>query len=68
MASLPTHLSTTEAAERLADAGLNVNAAMVRRWVKKDQIPYTRLPNGRAQVPASAIDALIPKPESAAVA
>ena len=62
MASEQTFLTTAEVAERLSDAGLPVTQRQVQRWVSKDQIAHTRLPNGRVHIPVSAVDALIPQP------
>lgn len=62
MASEQTFLTTAEAAERLTEAGLPVTQRQVQRWVNKDQIAFTRLPNRRVHIPVSAVDALIPEP------
>lgn len=60
MPSNPTYISTAEAVARLNEAGLSVTQRQVQRWAQKDQLEHTTLPNGRIQILASAVDALIP--------
>jgi excisionase family DNA binding protein len=62
MASDQTYLSTEQAAQRLRDAGLHVNRAMVRKWINAGRLPAVVLPNGRAHIHRDEVDALLPKP------
>jgi hypothetical protein len=66
MASVQTFLSIPETAERLRNAGFKVSAPQVRSWVRNGKFgDVPRLPNGRAQIPCSAVDALIsPAPQA----
>lgn len=57
-----TYLSIPQATQRLRDGGLDVNAAQVRRWVRKGQLASIQLPNGRAQIHPNDLAALLPVP------
>lgn len=50
MTSPQTYLSIPETAKLFREAGFNVTAAQVRRWVRGGRLDSVRLPNGRAQV------------------
>ncbi|MEV0899263.1 hypothetical protein [Actinoplanes sp. NPDC049802] len=60
MTSQGTYLTTVQVAEKLRDAGFTVTPAQIRRWVSNGRFTgVRRLPNGRAQIPASEVDAIV---------
>jgi predicted site-specific integrase-resolvase len=59
MTSERTFLTCGQAAQRLQQKGIAVNSRQIRSWINKGRLPAVILPNGRAQIRPSDVDALL---------